>query len=128
MARILIADDDAHIVRVMSIWLDRHGYDTVTVRNGVDALATIDQGGVDLVITDMNMPLLDGRGLVRKTREHGHTDLPLLLMTARCDQEGLIEQLSAYDVHVFPKPFVPSKLVEEIDRLLRLVSTRESKP
>ena len=64
MAKILIADDDAHIARVMSIWLARHGHHPVCVSNGVQALDVIKSQSVDLVISDMNMPELDGLGFV----------------------------------------------------------------
>lgn len=118
MAKILITDDDAHIVRVMSIWLKRQGYDTVTSHNGRDAIEIVEREHVDLVISDMNMPVLDGLGLVREIRKRGFDDLPVILLTARCDQETLTEQLRAYNAQVAPKPFVPSQLVEQINALL----------
>jgi len=118
VAKILITDDDAHIVRVMSIWLKRQGYDTVTSHNGRDAIEIVEREHVDLVISDMNMPVLDGLGLVREIRKRGFDDLPVILLTARCDQETLTEQLRAYNAQVAPKPFVPSQLVEQINALL----------
>ncbi len=118
MPKILITDDDAHIVRVMSIWLRRQGYDTVTAHNGRDALELIEREKIDLVISDMNMPVLDGLGLTREIRKRGLDSLPIILLTARCDQGALTEQLRAYHAQVAPKPFVPSQLVEQINGLL----------
>jgi len=119
VARILIADDDAHIARVMSIWLTRHGHQTVCVTNGRQALDVIRSSTVDLVISDMNMPEIDGLGLVKALREISGDRLPVIILSARCDQQELMETLSAYGVSVYPKPFLPSYLVSEIHRLLQ---------
>lgn len=124
MAKILIVDDDAHIVRVLSMWLDRHGYAVVTARNGGAALATLEREEIDVIISDMNMPFLDGVGLVKAVRAKGGPTIPILMLTARCDQERLNEQFAAYGVRVYPKPFLPSQMVVEINRLLG-VSARE---
>jgi len=118
VAKILITDDDAHIVRVMSIWLKRQGYDTMTAHNGRDALEFVEREQVDLVISDMNMPVLNGLELVREIRKRGFDSLPVIVLTARCDQETITEQLRAYNAQVAPKPFVPSQLVEQINGLL----------
>ena len=118
MATILIADDDAHIVRVMSIWLGRQGYETVSARNGQEALEVLSAHDIDLVLSDMNMPLLDGLGLTKEIRERGLCDVPIILLTARCDQENLATQLHEFGAQLAPKPFIPSQLVEQINELL----------
>jgi two-component system chemotaxis response regulator CheY len=117
MARILIADDDAHIVRVMAIWLQRHGHLCTTAKNGQEALDRVLAGGIEIVITDMNMPVLDGIALAKTIRRR-NVQIPIVMLTARCDQDALNESLAEYSVRVFPKPFLPSQLVVEIDRLL----------
>jgi CheY-like chemotaxis protein len=122
MAKILIADDDAHIVRVLSIWLQRHGYQVVTAKNGEGALALLDREPIDLIISDMNMPVLDGVGLAKAVRGKVGATIPIIVLTARCDQERLNEQLAVYGVRVYPKPFLPSQLVVEINRLLGVVA------
>jgi len=118
MATILIADDDAHIVRVLSMWLGRHGHEVVTARNGEAALETLDGTSIDLIISDMNMPVLDGVGLAKAVRGKVGATIPIIVLTARCDQERLNEQLAVYGVRVYPKPFLPSQLVVEINHLL----------
>jgi two-component system chemotaxis response regulator CheY len=122
MATILIADDDAHIVRVLSMWLGRHGHEVVTARNGEAALETLDGTSVDLIISDMNMPVLDGVGLAKAVRGKVGATIPIIVLTARCDQERLSEQLAVYGIRVYPKPFLPSQLVVEINRLLGVVA------
>jgi len=119
MARILIADDDAHIARVMSIWLTRHGHMVACASNGREALDMVKSQPVDLVISDMNMPELDGLGFVRALREFAGDRLPVIVLSARCDQEELKAALSSYNVKIYPKPFLPSYLVSEIESLLQ---------
>ena len=121
MAKILIADDDAHIIRVMAIWLQRHGHECSTAANGKEALDIVQSRCPEILITDMNMPILDGVELAKAVRADG-ISIPILMLTARCDQEALNEDLETYAVRVFPKPFLPSQLVVEIDRLLNPVS------
>ncbi len=125
MPKILIADDEAYIVRVISMWLRRHGYDILEASNGAQALEILDHQTVDLIIADMNMPGINGLELIRVVREERGIDVPFLLLTARCDQEKLSEQMEPYHVHLYPKPFVPSRLVADINRLLNSAVTQE---
>ena len=118
MARILIAEDEPHIVRVLALWLRRHGHEIVEVRNGREALEHLTHNRVDLLITDVNMPGMDGLELVRSLRQDRALTLPVLMLSARCDQTSLAQRAAAHGVQLFPKPFVPSQIVEEINRLL----------
>ena len=118
MARILIADDDAHIARVLGMWLERHGHLVTMVANGEAALKVIEREPVDLIISDMNMPVLDGVGLVRAVRTMLDSNVPIVVLTARCDQEALVQELDNFGAKVYPKPFLPSQLVVEINQLL----------
>jgi DNA-binding response OmpR family regulator len=116
---ILIVEDEAHILRVMSIWLARHGHDILEAANGREALAILDDARVDLIISDMNMPVMDGLELVKAIRNERAIQVPFVLLTARCDQDRLSRQMEPYRVQMYPKPFVPSRLVADIDGMLR---------
>ncbi len=118
MPKILIAEDEAHMLRVISMWLKRHGYDVLEACNGAVALEWLDHEDVDMIISDMNMPVMDGMALVRAVREDRGSKVPYMLLTARCDQDKIAEKLEPYDVHLYPKPFVPSRLVADVERLL----------
>ena len=117
MLRILIVEDEAHVLRIMSLWLARNGYEILEAEDGAVALEILDREHVDIIISDMNMPRINGLELVRLVREQRKLDAPFLLMTARCDQDALREKLRPYRVQLYPKPFVPSRLVAEIDAL-----------
>ena len=60
MAKILIAEDEAHILRLMSMWLKKNGHEVIETRNGAEALTAIEAGVPDLIVSDMNMPLVTG--------------------------------------------------------------------
>lgn len=120
MAKILIIDDEAHIARVLVLWLKRHHHEVLEACNGVEAIDILGQGSVDMIISDMNMPLLDGLGLVKKVREELHLDMPIILLSARCDQSNLAEKLAPYRARLLPKPFVPSRLMADIEETLAL--------
>ncbi|MFQ5592051.1 MAG: response regulator transcription factor [Phycisphaerae bacterium] len=120
MARILMAEDEVHIARLLSLWLGRNGHTVIEARDGMIALQLLERENIDLMICDMNMPALNGAGLVKAVREERQMDVPILMVTARCDQTKLIEEMRPYNVVLYPKPFVPSRLVADIDRMLRV--------
>jgi len=123
MARILIAEDDAHVMRVLSMWLSRNGHEPIEARDGLQAREAIAQGGVDLLVSDMNMPGMNGLQLVEWARtQHGST-VPIVVLSSRCDQDSIAADLRRFGVRVLPKPFSPSRLVVEIERLLAPVSS-----
>lgn len=123
MPRILVVEDEAHIQRILSLWLQRHGYDILEAADGAAALEVLDRETVDLIISDMNMPGTNGFQLVQAARNERHLDVPIMLLTARCDQDQLAEKMEPYGVRLYPKPFVPSRLVADIDRLLGVVES-----
>ena len=120
MARILIVDDDAHTVRIMSLWLTRQGHEIIEARDGQIALNLLDssQDPIDLIVSDVNMPAVNGLELLRRVREELELNMPFLMLSSRCDQTALTREIKPYWAHLYPKPFVPSRLVVEIDQLL----------
>ena len=126
MAKILVVEDEAHIARVMTMWLTRHGHNIVVAANGRVALDILDREEVDLIISDMNMPVLDGLGLATAVRNERGLRMPILLVTARCDQRALMTQLEPFKVKICSKPFVPSRLVTDIEELLSEAAVEES--
>lgn len=118
MARILIAEDDAHILRILSMWLTRNGHEVVETSDGLKAKEALSHREVDLVVSDVNMPGLDGNGLVRWLRSEHGCNVPIILLSSRSDHVTLGKDLEPFGVRLHPKPFSPSRLVVEIERLL----------
>lgn len=118
MNSVLVVDDDAAISRVLSIWLGRHGYHVICAGDGLEALEVIRGNAISLLITDINMPGLDGVGLVNAVRDQGGCVFPIFALTARCDRERLERELCSREVRFFSKPFLPSELLIAVQEVL----------
>lgn len=118
MARILIAEDDAHVLRVLSMWLTRNGHEVFEACDGQAAKEVLIASEVDVVVSDINMPRMNGLELARWIRAEKDATLPIVILSSRCDQDHLAAELKEYDIRVLPKPFSPSRLVVEIERLV----------
>jgi DNA-binding response OmpR family regulator len=119
MARIMIVEDDAHILRLLSLWLTRNGHEVLEASNGTNAQEALIQTPVDLVVSDVNMPGVNGIELVRWYRGTLGQTSPVIMLSSRCDQDVIAAQLAGEDVRIHPKPFSPSRLVAMINELLR---------
>jgi len=121
LKRILLCDDEVHILRAAEFKLKRAGYDVQTAGDGQEAWEAIEVQKPDILITDCQMPRLDGIGLVRRLREHAETrDLPVLMLTAKgfeLSHEDLTEELGI--VAVIAKPFSPRELRQRVDAVLQ---------
>jgi two-component system, NtrC family, response regulator AtoC len=101
--RVLVADDEANIRRVLEAILRREGYDVVTAGTGLEALERMNRG-INTVITDLKMPGLDGMGLLKRL-SHEYPDVPVIMITAHGSVENAVEavKLGAFDY--LEKPF-----------------------
>ena len=68
---------------------------------------------------------MNGLELVKAVREKRKSNVPFLLLTARCDQQELAAELEPYDVRLYPKPFVPSRLVADVQEILNAEQTED---
>ncbi len=117
MARIVVAEDDAHTLRIMVVWLTRHGHEVFEARDGTSALACVREHRPDVLISDVNMPGLSGVDLARTCLDEFDAPFSVVVFTSRCDRHVVRQQLADKRVQVFPKPFSPAMLIEEIDKL-----------
>lgn len=119
--RVLLCDDEVHILRAAEFKLKKAGYDVQIAGDGQEAWEAIEVQKPDILITDCQMPRLDGIGLVRRLREHAETrDLPVLMLTAKgfeLSHENLTEELGI--VAVIAKPFSPRELRQRVDAILQ---------
>lgn len=115
--RILLADDDSKIHLIVRLWLSRKGHEVVSANNGREALAQVDQEEFDILISDVNMPLMNGVELVQKVLQHENSPGLIIMMTSRCDGNDLAKKLDPARVHLFSKPFSPADLADLVERL-----------
>ncbi len=118
MATILVAEDDLHILRVISLWLRRNGHDVVETRTGRDALERLRLGGIDLMVTDVNMPGMTGLELLTTATNDGLLPKGAIVLTSRCDQQEIAQAVRSQGGVVHPKPFSPSRLLATIEEKL----------
>jgi len=117
--KILIVDDDAHIRRLLQIKLKKQGYDVILAKDGVEGLNIIHTQQPDVVVTDINMPRLDGKSLCEQSNVL-KKEQPFLtiVLTARIspDEQAWVSQMT--DTEFMEKPFSPSRVLGRIDRYL----------
>ena len=118
--KILIADDEAHVLAVLSMKLRSAGYEVITANNGRQALELCQTERPDLLVTDCQMPLLDGLGLCRELSLSDQTrSMPRIMLTSR-QFEITDDQMQAAGISILmAKPFSPKELVEKVRGLVR---------
>ncbi len=120
MAKILAVDDSASMRQMVSFTLKSAGHDVHEAEDGVDALNTAkSQGAFDLVISDINMPNMDGISLIKELR--GLTDFkftPILMLTTESSSDKKSEGKAAGATGWIVKPFNPDQLLATINKVL----------
>ncbi|MCC5635120.1 PAS domain-containing protein [Nostoc sp. CHAB 5844] len=124
-ARILLADDNADMREYVTRLLSQY-YEVVAVSDGMAAWEAIQERAVDLVLTDVMMPRLDGFGLLRQLREHPQTqEISIILLSARAGEESRIEGLEAGADDYLIKPFSARELLAKVEATLKLARLRQ---
>ncbi|MGG4143046.1 response regulator transcription factor [Paenibacillus algorifonticola] len=118
MVKILIADDDALIRELMSLYLHNEGFVIIEAENGTEALAVVEGADVDLVILDIMMPYMDGWDLCREIRAR-NSDIPLLMVTAKGEPGQRVKGFLLGTDDYLTKPFEPMELVMRVKALLK---------
>jgi two-component system, OmpR family, alkaline phosphatase synthesis response regulator PhoP len=117
---VLLCDDEIYILRAAEFKLKKAGYDVRIACDGQEGWEAIQQRKPDILITDCQMPRLDGLELVRKVRENPQTaDLPIFMLTAKgfeLSHEELAEKWNV--MAVIAKPFSPRELLQRVDSVL----------
>ena len=117
--KILVADDETHILHVVSLKLRNAGFNVLTARDGQEALELALQERPDLIITDYHMPQLSGLELCQRLKQDPATSgIPAIMLTARgyhlephdTQQSGILRMLS--------KPFSPRQLLSTVNEML----------
>jgi two-component system KDP operon response regulator KdpE len=117
MSRVLVADDESAIRKVVRDALERAGHEVETAADGEEALDRFEGGAFDLVITDWNMPALDGFEVVRRLRRS--SSVPILVLTVRSEERDKVRLLDAGADDYVTKPFGVAELVARAGALLR---------
>lgn len=118
--KIMAVDDSATIRELLRDILSAAGYDVITAVDGADALAKMGRESCDMLVTDLNMPQLDGIGLVSAVRKlPGQRFLPILMLTSETDGAKKIAGKKAGASAWIDKPFKPQQLLSVVQMVLR---------
>jgi two-component system KDP operon response regulator KdpE len=117
MTRVLVVDDDPHLLKVLTIALETNSYTVTTAVNGRSALLATTQHPLDLVILDLGLPDMDGTTVIKDLRRWN--TVPILVLSARHTSDDKVEALDAGADDYLTKPFGPNELLARLRALLR---------
>ena len=129
MNRILIVEDDVELRQLFARVLEKNGYQVVTAEDGAEALRILGLGYVDLIISDIMMPVMDGNALVRALRDDG-VKTPVLMITAKSTLDDMREGFLSGTDDYMVKPVNVNEMVLRVGALLRrarMLSERRQK-
>ena len=117
MSKVLVADDDINIVKLIKLYLEKEDFTVCTASNGTEALEVYKRENPSIIVLDIMMPELDGNGVCREIRKT--SDVPIIMLTAKGEtfDKVLSLELGADDYIV--KPFEPKELIARIKAILR---------
>lgn len=116
--RVLTVDDSASMRALLNHALSTNGFDVVQAEDGIEALEWLASNEADVVITDINMPRLDGFGLIERLRGGSrHRDRPILVLTTESSDEKKMRARQAGATGWIVKPFDTDKLIAAVRRV-----------
>jgi two-component system alkaline phosphatase synthesis response regulator PhoP len=118
--RILLCDDELHILRAAEFKFKRAGYEVVCASDGQEGWERIEEQRPDIVVTDCQMPRLSGLGLAERIRQTPATaELPVIMLSAKGFELPSAELRSQYGIrHLMAKPFSPRELFARVEAVL----------
>ena len=125
MPRVLVVDDDPTVAEVVLGYLRRDGLEAAHAADGISALRIAEAAPPDLVVLDLMLPGIDGLEVCRRLRER-HPDLPVVMLTARGEEEDRIAGLEVGADDYVVKPFSPRELALRVRSVLRRSEAREA--
>ena len=117
MYNILVVDDDKEIVKAIEIYLNKEGYNIIKAYNGEEALKKLEENEIHLIILDIMMPKKDGIETLKEIRK-GKT-IPVILLSAKSEDEDKIEGLDLGADDYITKPFNPLELLARVNSNIR---------
>jgi DNA-binding response OmpR family regulator len=120
---IMVVDDEKRLVSLVESYLAQEGYRVVSANNGREALPIASREKPDLIILDLMMPEMDGYGFMREHRKE--QDTPIILLTARVDDDERVIGLELGADDYITKPFRPRELVARVRAVLRRAGKTE---
>jgi two-component system chemotaxis response regulator CheY len=119
MTSVLTVDDSASVRRTIKIALSSEGFGVTEAADGAEGLSKAEGGGFDLIITDLNMPVMDGLTMIRELRKKpAQAGVPILFLTTESDSGIKAEAKAAGATGWLTKPFDPDHLIRVVTKIL----------
>lgn len=116
--KILVCDDERHIVRLIQVNLERHGYQVVTAYDGKEGLEKARAEKPDLMVLDVMMPYMDGFEVLKTLKREPETEnLPVIMLTAKAQDKDVFEGYHYGADMYLTKPFNPMELISFVKRI-----------
>lgn len=122
---VLVVDDDPKIVSLICLYLEREGFATVCGGDGEEAMVLAMQHHPQLIVLDLMLPGLSGTEVCRRLRER--SDVPILMLTAKVEEEDKLHGLALGADDYMTKPFSPREVVARVKAILRRTGTRSER-
>lgn len=127
--KILVCDDERHIVRLIQVNLERQGWEVVTAFDGKEGLEKIKSEKPNLVVLDVMMPYMDGFEVLKSLRREPDTEaLPVIMLTAKAQDKDVFEGYHYGADMYLTKPFNPMELVTFVKRIIQNQSGNDGGP
>jgi len=118
--KILVVDDCATTRKLLTLYLKSKGYEVVTAENGLDGLEKVGKEAVNLVLSDLNMPYMDGLEFVKSLRANPDTaELPVVMVTTEADPEEKEKAMKAGANGYMIKPVTAEMVAENIKKIMK---------
>ena len=122
---ILVVDDDKTTRKILGIYLKAKGYAVVYAENGLEAMEKLGTENINLVMTDLNMPYMDGHELTRTIRsDQNLKHIPILMVTTEADEEEKAKAIEAGADGYLAKPIEKHRLLEKVEVLLSKLASQ----
>jgi len=127
MAQMLIVDDEERLLRVLRLGLPEHGFNVLTATNGQEALRILFDKQIDVVVTDVRMPVMDGVELIYEM-ERLDIKIPIVVTTAHADIDTAVKTFKHGACDYIRKPFSVEELVQSVKKAMEKVASLQASP
>ena len=120
--KILIVDDDKTTRKLLSLYLKGKGYEIVTAENGLDAMEKLGMDNINLIVSDMNMPYMDGIELTKTLKtDPAWKHIPIIMVTTEADEDEKVKDLEAGVDDYLVKPTNADQITDSIKKIIKKI-------
>lgn len=120
MSKIVVAEDDRAVARLIKFKLERAGYQVEVAEDGAKAVEVVSAARPDLVLLDVMMPVLDGYQVLKRIKGNPDVkEIPVIMLTARGQEKDIVKGIEMGSLDYIVKPFRPAELLARVNRVFQ---------